>query len=157
MIQKELWPIPHDMIRVLVCKRAPNHDRGNAPVTVGNQTWGQRVLMWRKGCFKKKYEDGTHMYTYTEYPLTERFKYDPDWVKTCDVLAMEYLGCMFTYKVAWEADELAYKLWREEQAAIRARGEQRKGEGKGKEKGKAKGKSRGKPVNVARVQATFDV
>ena len=70
---------------------------------------------------------------------------------------MEYLGCMFTYKVAWEADELAYKLWREEQAAIRARGEQRTGQGKGKEKGKAKGKSRGKPVNVARVQATFDV
>ena len=62
---------------------------------------------------------------------------------------------MFTRKVAWEADDLAYKLWLEEQAANRARGEQRKGKGKGK--GKAKDKSRGKPVNVARVQATFDV
>ncbi len=68
---------------------------------------------------------------------------------------MEYLGCMFTWKVAWEADALAYNLWREEQAANRARTELRKGKGKGK--GKAKDKSRGKPVNVARVQATFDV
>ena len=146
-------PIPHDMIRVLVCKSAPSHDRGNAEVTVGNLTWGQRVLMWRKGCFKKKYPNGDHMYTYTEWPITERFKYDADWVKTCDVTAMEYLGCMFTWKVAWEADVLAYNLWVEEQAANRARNDQRRGKGKGK----AKDKSRGRPVNVARVQATFDV
>ena len=66
---------------------------------------------------------------------------------------MEYLGCMFTWKVAWEADALAYDLWKEEQAANRARNEQRRGKGKGK----AKDKSRGKPVSVARVQATFDV
>ena len=136
-----------------MCTMWDVHDRGNAPVNVGNLTWGQRVLMWRKGCFKKKYPNGDHMYTYTEWPITERFKYDADWKKTCDVAAMEYLGCMFTWKVAWEADVLAYNLWVEEQAANRARNDQRRGKGKGK----AKDKSRGKPVSVARVQATFDV
>ena len=153
MIQREPLPIPHNMIQMLVCDHAPDHERGNAPITVGGMTWGQRVLMWRKGCFKKKYSDGTPMYTYTEWPLGERLKYDVTWAQRCNEASLEYLGCMFTRKVAWEADELAYNLWRAEQAAIHARGDTRKGKGKGK----AKGKSRGRPVNAATVQATYDV
>ena len=141
------------MIDMLVCSQAPEQeDRGNAPITVGGQTWGQRVLMWRKSCFKKKYDDGRPIYHYTEWPLTERSKYDVVWVQRCSETTLQYLGCKFTPRVAWEADELAWDLWRAEQAAIQAQ-EQRKGKGKGK----AKGKSRGRPVNTAATQATYDV
>ena len=148
MVQKEPLPITHSMIQMLVCDHAPDHEhRGDAPITVGGMTWGQRVFMWRKACFKKKYDNGRPMYHYTEWPLSERWKYDLVWIQRCSEMSLQYLGCNFTQRVAYEADKIAWDLWQAEQAAIKAEAAQRKG----------KGKSRGRPVNATSSQATYDV
>ena len=146
MIQREPLPITHDMISMLVCSKAPNHDnRGDAPMTVGNLTWGQRVLMWRKSCFKKKDAWGKHIYHYTEWPLSERWKYDIPWRQRCSEMSHLYFGREFTKAMAVEADKIAWDLWQAEQANLRAEAAQQKG------------KSRGRPVNATTSQSTYEV
>ena len=140
MIAREPLPISHDMIKALVCSEAPNHaiTRGNAPMTVGGLTWDQRMLSWRKSCFKKK-ERGEHIYWYTQWPISERWKWDLTWRQSCDRMSQLYFGCDFSRKMAHEADCIAWRLWQDEQAAQR------------------KGKSKGRPENAATGSQTFDV
>ena len=81
MITKQPLPISHDEIKTLVFLTAPDRSLGlasgnapNAPVTVGNLTWEQRMLQWRRATFKKKDEWGRHLYFYTQWPISERWK-----------------------------------------------------------------------------------
>ena len=103
------------------------------------------MLNWRKSCFKKKDAYGQHIYWYTEWPLSERWKWDPTWRQRCDEMSQLYFRSNFTQAMAQEADMIAWNLWQAEQAALRAEAAQRKG------------KSRGRPVNATTNQSTFEV
>ena len=145
MIAKEPLPISHDMIKALVCSEAPDHAliRGNAPnapITVGGLTWDQRMLAWRKSNFKKKDEKGNHIYWYTQWPISERWRWDLTWRHSCDRMSQQYFQRDFSWEMAQEADCIAWRLWQDEQAA---------------QKGKGKGK--GRPENTAAVPQTFEV
>ena len=146
MITKQPLPISHDEIKTLVFLTAPDRSRvpasgnaSNVPVTVGNLTWEQRMLQWRKATFKKKDDDGRHIYFYTEWPICERFKYDADFRASSSRMSQQYFQCDFSWDMAVEADCIAWRLWKEEQAA---------------QKGKGKGK--GQPV-VDTTMQTFEV
>ena len=146
MITKQPLPISHEEIKTLVFLTAPDRSLGlasgntpNVPVTVGNLTWDQRMLQWRKATFKKKDEWGRHIYFYTQWPISERFKWDDEFKASSNRMSQQYFQCDFTWEMAVEADCIAWRLWKHEQAA-------QKGYGKGK----------GQPVVDAPPQ-TFEV
>ena len=145
MISKEPLPICHDTIKTMVCSKPPNHEllRGNAPnvpITFGNLTWEQRMLMWRRTNFKKKDEWNEYIYHYTEWPISERWKWDIQWRRSCDRMSQLYFQRDFSWEMAQEADCIAWRLHKAEQAAQRN-----------------KGKGKGQPDNTAAVPQTFDV
>ena len=131
MISKQPLPLSHDEIKAMVCLKAPNHTAdlsGNAtdiPITVGGLTWDQRMLMWRKGNFKKKDGYGNYIYHYTQWPISERWRWDEQWRGSCNRMSQQYFQRDFSWEMAQEADCIAWRLWRAEQAA-------QAGKGKGK-------------------------
>ena len=120
MITKQPLPISHQEIKNLVILMAPG--RVATQFTFGNLTWEQRMLQWRKATYKKKDDDGRHIYHYTEWPICERFKYDADFVASSSRMSQQYFQCDFTWEMAIEADVSAWRLWKEEQAARRGKG-----------------------------------
>ena len=145
MISKEPLPIGHDTIKTMVCSKPPNHEllRGNAPnvpITFGNLTWEQRMLTWRRTNFKKKDEWDQYIYQYTEWPTSERWKWDIQWRRSCDRMSQLYFQRDFSWEMAQEADCIAWRLHKAEQAAQRS-----------------KGKRKGQPDNTATGPQTFDV
>ena len=98
-------------------------DHGASSFTVGNLTWSERMLNWRRSAYKKKDKNtGRHIYYYTEWPICERFKWEPEFVNSSSRMSRQYFDCDFTWEMAVEADKIAYRM---EQSA-------RKGKGKGK-------------------------
>ena len=146
MISKQPLPISHDMIKALVCLQAPDRptdlsgNAPNVPITVGNLTWEQRMLSWRKATFKKKDQWGNHIYHYTQWPISERWKWDEQFKGSCNRMSQQYFQRDFSWEMAQEADCIAWRLWRAEQAA---------------QKGKGKGK--GQPEVNATIPQTFEV
>ena len=144
MISKDPLPLSHETIKDIVCSRPPDHTalRGNAPnapVTVGNLTWDQRMLDWRRSAFKKKDARGNYLYRYTEWPISARWQWDLQWRSSSDRMSQQYFGRNFTWEMAQEADCIAWRLHQAEKAAQRN-----------------KGKGKGQPDTDARPQ-TFDV
>ena len=146
MISKQPLPISHDVIKALVCLQAPDRptdlsgNAPNVPITVGNLTWEQRMLNWRKATFKKKDQWGNHIYHYTQWPISERWKWDEEFKGSCSRMSQQYFQRDFSWEMAKEADCIAWRLWKAEQAA---------------QTGKGKGK--GQPEVNATIPQTFEV
>ena len=120
MITKQPLPISHQDIMKLVILKAPN--RAATPETFGNLTWEQRMLMWRKATYKKKDADRRHIYHYTDWPICERWQWDDDFKGSCNRMSQQYFQCDFTWEMAIEADQSAWRLWKAEQAAQKGQG-----------------------------------
>ena len=144
MISKDPLPTTHEAIKNIVCLRPPDHMalRGNArnsPVRIGNQTWEQRVLDWRKSALKKKDNRGEFLYRQNDWPISARWTWDLQWRNNSNRMTQQYFGRDFTWEMAQEADCTAWRLHRAEQAAQR------------------KGKSKGQPGSAATGSQSFDI
>ena len=116
--------------------------RGNArnsPVRIGNQTWEQRVLDWRKSALKKKDNRGEFLYRQNDWPISARWTWDLQWRNNSNRMTQQYFGRDFTWEMAQEADCIAWRLHRAEQAAQR------------------KNKSKGQPGSAATGSQSFDI
>ena len=101
------------------------YPHGSSTITFGNLTWTQRMLTWRKAAYKKKDKiTGAYLYQYSNWPICERFRWEPDYAESCSAMSRQYFNCDFTWDMAVEADRLAFRLEQSE----------RKGKSKGKGK-----------------------
>ncbi len=80
----------------------------SAEITVGGLTWAQRMREWRKSAYKKKDEvTKQYRYRHTDWPISERWCFEPAYQFSCNQMSQEYFGCDFDYNMAVEADEIA--------------------------------------------------
>ena len=93
-----------------------------------------------EGTFKKKDQWGNHIYHYTQWPISERWKWDEQFKGSCNRMSQQYFQRDFSWEMAKEADCIAWRLWKAEHAA---------------QTGKGKGK--GQPEVNATIPQTFEV
>ena len=148
MLMKKDLPISHKQIKKLTQEksRSPTVERASAstddaartqqgetqnapddwyPHGSSTITFGNLMLTWRKAAYKKKDKiTGAYLYQYSNWPICERFRWEPDYAESCSAMSRQYFNCDFTWDMAVEADRLAFRLEQSE----------RKGKSKGKGK-----------------------